>query len=242
MKNSIFGLLILFFLFSGCVKDIDTKREDGYVDDAPRTDVGVQLSIADIIDANGTNIPFGEEENQVQGSRFKVQGENTNSNIINKIAPIDVDTSRMGNVWVFQFGRRQGSATNTAENSWVLIGNPYYADQEKIDSMYADPNGVLVLPLIETGITKNPGTENWVMFIANTNDPYFISNRMTGLQVGVTTFSSFKQMFIDIPDESYLYGGDTKNIMMSGGVKTSVKAGMVIDGDNTEPDDDIYEN
>jgi hypothetical protein len=106
--------------------------------------------------------------------------------------------------------------------------------------MYADPNRVLTLPLIETGLTKNPGTQNWVMFIANTNDPYFISNRLTGLQVGTTTFSAFRQMFVDIPEESYSYGGTAKTIMMSGGSLTEVKANIVIDGDDDSPDPNIY--
>ncbi len=143
-----------------------------------------------------------------------------------------MDISAISNVWVFQFGE---AAT---DDQRLLVSPPYYIDESAIQDAVNDwllkgepteyPH--IPIPLIESA----PGEVHLVAFAANINSKDF-NWGMSAVEGQRSSYADLKKNVFLLDGESRSYGGDRKNLIMSGRVYSAVTPEIVLDENPDDP-------
>lgn len=126
----------------------------------------------------------------------------------------DAEEDAVHNVWVFQFGEPVGSGGDGSRPFlWCR-----YIDE---DTIGAAVSGQVPVNLIESE------RRQLLVFVANTNEP----NDSWKLTPGISTLADLRACNIHMSpgEEPISYGGDARNLLMSGAVEAKIEAGMVLD-------------
>lgn len=152
-------------------------------------------------------------------------------------APLEsegMDADGISNIWVFQFSE---AATDDGR---LLVSPPYYLDESAIQDAvdaWTQKGGIsytkyphIPIPLIESA----PGEVHLVAFAANINSKDFNWN-MSAVEGQKNTYADLKKNLFLLDGESRSYGGDSKNLLMSGRVYSAITPDIVLDDNPDNP-------
>ncbi len=134
----------------------------------------------------------------------------------------DAEENAIRNVWIFQFGE---PATAGSDDSRILLRS-CYIDEDDISGAVG---GEIPVDLIESGAKKN-----LLVFIANVNHSGYGWN-MTPGQHTYADLKSRSYLLRTDTEDLFIFGGEWRNIIMSGAAEVKVAEGLVIDSDTDDP-------
>lgn len=152
-------------------------------------------------------------------------------------APLEsegMDTESISNVWIFQFGE---AAT---DDKRLLVSPPYYLDEATIQKAIDDWNQKggtsytkyphIPIPLLESA----PGEVHLVVFAANINSKDF-NWSMSAVEGQKSSYATLKKNVFLLDGESLSYGGNYKNLLMSGRIYSPITPNIVLDENPDNP-------